>query len=48
MTEPAGVAPEVAATRAHSTPFRRVLVSVLAVEVVVLVLLWLLQRRYVG
>jgi hypothetical protein len=31
-----------------SAPFRRVLVRVLAVEAVVLVMLWLLQRRYTG
>ena len=48
MSEPAGMAPESTTTSAHATPFRRVLVRVLAVEVVVLVLLWLLQRRYVG
>jgi hypothetical protein len=31
---------------ATGAPFRRVLVRVLAVEIVVLTLLWLLQQRY--
>ena len=33
---------------AEATPFRRVLVRVLTVEVIVLLLLWLLQRRYLA
>ena len=35
-------------TAITGTPFRRVLVRVLAVEAVVLVLLWLMQNRYTG
>ena len=33
-------------TEKAPAPFRRVLMRVLGVEVVVLILLWLLQRRY--